>query len=170
MRIQFCQSSYNGCVCHSFHIYSIDIVLLHFLKDEVELAPTVVVSVKLLLHLVNPCNQHGSKHSQDDAQECNENCIVVLLHSLVYLFHFNPCTHKEIDAICKTICIPIYYSPDAGLDYELCTFHARRGSHIESGSLAAVAGLRNLGDCIGLSMEDIWLSNSVFVLTDVFES
>ena len=170
MRIQFCQSSHNGGICHSFHVYGVDIVLLHFLQDEVKLTPTVVVTVKLLLHLVDPCNQYGSKHSQDDAQECGDDCIIALLHILVYLFDFYSSPCQEVDAVSQTICIAVYDPLDAGLDYELCAFHARRSRHIERGSLAAVAGLRNLGDRIGLSMEDIWFRNTVFVLTDVLES
>ena len=52
MRIQLCQGCNNRSISHTGYIYGIDIVLLNLLQDKIQFAPTIIVTVKLLLF---PC-------------------------------------------------------------------------------------------------------------------
>ena len=55
------------------------------MKDEIELAPSVVVTVKLPLRFDGLIGDHSKKHSQDDAKECDKDIIVNSFHQPVLL-------------------------------------------------------------------------------------
>ena len=139
VRIQFCQRSSHSCVCHSLHLDGIHIVLLHLLKDEVQLSPAVVVAVELLLGLYSLVHCKCSKHSQEDSKECHSYCIVKSSHSLFYLFDFHTGLAKKIHTVCQTVGISVHYPFYAGLNDQFRTFHTRGCSHVQGGILAVVS-------------------------------
>ena len=47
MRIQLSQGCDHSGISHTFHINGVDIMLLHFLKYEIQLAPAIIITVEL---------------------------------------------------------------------------------------------------------------------------
>ena len=80
MRVQLGKSGHDSSVSHAVHIYGIDIIALDLLKDQVELAPSVVVAVKLSFRLQSLVGYHSDKHSEDHAQECYDDIVVNSFH------------------------------------------------------------------------------------------
>lgn len=79
-------------------------------------------------------------------------------------------TAQEFDAVGQPVLLGIYDASDAGLDDEFATLDAGRVGHVERGPVGIVARTGDLGDGIGLGVEDIGLRQSVLVFADVFKT
>ena len=85
MGIELGQGCHHSSVSHTLHVNCIDIILLHLLKNEIELSPSVIVSVKLLMESGNFNSSQGKKHSQEYTQERNDDSYVNSFHSYYWI-------------------------------------------------------------------------------------
>ena len=68
MRVQFAESGHNRGIRHSLLVYRIHIILLNLLKNKVQLAPTVVVPVKLLRRSRKPDAYKAGHHPDENTE------------------------------------------------------------------------------------------------------
>ena len=66
-------------------------------------------------------------------------------------------TAQQVHAVVHTVVLTEHDATDACLDDEFATLHAGRCGDIERRSVAAVVAAGNLGDGVGLGMQDIGL-------------
>ena len=83
---------------------------------------------------------------------------------------FDACATEEIDAIGKTVFTGVDDALDATLDDEFGTLDAGAVGDVESGAIARIVALGNLGDGIGFGMENVGLGTIVFSLAIVLEA
>ncbi len=68
MRIQLLKRGYYSSIRHTLHIYSVDIILLHFLKNQIQFTPTLIVSVKFF-RVCDSEHDAGKKSTDNNAQK-----------------------------------------------------------------------------------------------------
>ena len=77
---------------------------------------------------------------------------------------------EELDAVVEAVLLVVDDALDAGLDDELGALDAGRGGDVERGTVAVVAAAGELGDGVGLGVENVGLGDVVVVLADVLEA
>lgn len=83
---------------------------------------------------------------------------------------FNAGAAKEVDAVGETVLTGVDDTLDATLDDEFGTLDAWAIGDVESGAIARIVALGNLGNGIGFGMEYVGLGAVVFGLAIVLEA
>jgi len=84
--------------------------------------------------------------------------------------HFDTGTTKEINAIGETVLASVNDTTDASLDDQLGALDARTIGDVESGTVARVVTLGDLGDSVGFGVEHIGLGTIVLGLAVILEA
>ena len=85
MRVKSRKRGFHSRICNLLDVHLIHIVLLHLLKNEIQLPPLGIIAVHPGILLDQRINKASAQHTYHDAEHCSQRCEFVFLCHLIYI-------------------------------------------------------------------------------------